>query len=381
VNEVHANELLEETAEDLYENAPCGYLSCRADGTIARVNRTFEHWTGHGRSELVGRRFVELLSPPDRVYHETHYAPLLRMQGSVREIAVSILRADGSRMPALVNSVQRTDESGRPTFIRTTVFDATDRRRYEQELLRARRREQAIAQELQRGLLSGRLPTSPQLEIDVFYRPAIADLEVGGDWYDAFALDERRVALVIGDVVGRGITAATTMGQLRSAVRALGATGLAPGPLLDALDRYTARHEVGSMTTLVYAEVDLATLVVRYASAGHPPPLLVEADGSARFLEDGRSVPLDVPRAAGVGRDQGQTQVRPGAQLVLYTDGLVERRHRSIADGMELLRAAIRRLSGPRPLEELVHALEDPGHVDDVCVLGARLPVRDDLAA
>ena len=105
-----------------------------------RVNRTFETWTGLRREELLGtRRFQDLLSPGGRIYHETHYAPLLRMQGSVREIAVEIVRADGTRLPALINSVLHSDEQGRPQRVRTTVFDATDRRSYEQELMRARR--------------------------------------------------------------------------------------------------------------------------------------------------------------------------------------------------------------------------------------------------
>jgi PAS domain S-box-containing protein len=132
---------IEETAEELYEGAPCGYLSTRPDGTILRVNQTFLAWTGHRREDLVGRkRFPELLSPGGRIYHETHYAPLLRMQGSVREIAVEVVCADGRRLPALINSVLLRDAEGRPRVVRTTVFDATDRKEYERELLRARQK-------------------------------------------------------------------------------------------------------------------------------------------------------------------------------------------------------------------------------------------------
>ena len=96
------------------------------------------------------------------------------MQGAVREIALDIVRADGTRLAALVNSVRQRDDAGRPRVVRTTVFDATDRRAYEQELLRSRRREQEIAQRLQRSLLSGRLATSARLAVDVVYRPAQA---------------------------------------------------------------------------------------------------------------------------------------------------------------------------------------------------------------
>ena len=111
--------LLEESAEDLFEAAPCGYLTTAIDGTILRVNRAFEELTGRERADLVGRRrFQDLLTPGGRIYHETHYAPLLRMQGSVREIAVEIVRPDGSTLPALVNSVLRHDDAGRPRVIR-----------------------------------------------------------------------------------------------------------------------------------------------------------------------------------------------------------------------------------------------------------------------
>jgi phosphoserine phosphatase RsbU/P len=224
--------------EELFEDAPCGYLATRLDGTIVRVNRTFEQWTGHDRAQLLSQtRFQELLSPGGRIYHETHYAPLLQMQGSVREIAVEIVRADGSRLPALVNSTIQDRGPGREPVVRTIIFDATGRRGYEEELLRARRREREIVEQLQESLLAGDLPHAPGLEIEAFYQAAVAGLDVGGDWYDAFWLDEgRRVALVVGDVVGRGIGAAATMGQLRSAIRGLASTGLRPGPLLDALD-------------------------------------------------------------------------------------------------------------------------------------------------
>lgn len=372
--------LLDDPAEDLFEDAPCGYLTTRPDGTILRVNRTFEAWTGLSRERLLaGTRLQDLLSPGARIYHETHYAPLLQMQGSVREIAVEIVRADGSRLPALLNSVLQRDADGRPRAVRTTVFDATDRRRYEQELLDARRREQEIAQELQRSLLSGALPESPSLELDVAYRPSVSGLEVGGDWYDAFWLDEgETVGLVVGDVVGRGIAAAAAMGQLRSAVRALASTGLPPGPLLDALDGYARRHGVGQAATLVVARLHLATGELGWTCAGHPPPLLVVPGEEPRYVWDGRSVPLDAVALPGP-RPEGSLVLAPGSTVVLYTDGLIERRREPLTDGMDrLLGASAQRRE--RPVAELaaslVHALHDPEHPDDVCVLAACLATR-----
>ncbi len=133
--------LLEESAEDLYENAPCGYLSALLGGTLVKVNQTFLTWTGYRREDLVGRRrFQDLLTAGGRIFHETHYAPLLRMQGAVREIAVEIVCADGGRLPVLINSVLRKDAAGQPLLTRTTIFNATDRKEYERELVRERQR-------------------------------------------------------------------------------------------------------------------------------------------------------------------------------------------------------------------------------------------------
>ena len=366
-------ELLEQSAEELFEDAPCGYLTCRIDGTILRVNRTFEHWTGFERSTLLGRRFRDLLTAPGRIYHETHYVPLLQMQGAVREIALDIVRADGSRLPALINSVQGQDEVGRPRIIRTTIFDATDRRAYEQELLRARRREQEIAQMLQRSLLSGEPPLSEDLCVEVFYRSAQAGYEVGGDWHDAFWLEEGRTAgLVVGDVVGRGLDAAAVMGQLRSAIRALAATGLPPGPLLDALDGFVSRHRVGRMTTVAYAQLDVDSGELLYACAGHPPPLLSGPDEKPSFLWEGRSVPLDSVAIDGP-RRQGTAQLARGGTLLLYTDGLVERREQSLDIGLEHLLAEAGRHEGDdiaQMLTNVVRAMNDD-HSDDLCLLAA----------
>lgn len=142
--------LPEETAEELYEGAPCGYLSTLPDGTIVRVNRTFLDWTGYARDELIGRCFRDLLTTPGRIYHETHFAPLLQMQGFVNEVAFDLRCKGEQRLPVLVNAIQKRNEAGKPLFNRITIFNATDRRRYEQELLIARRRAEEAANELKR---------------------------------------------------------------------------------------------------------------------------------------------------------------------------------------------------------------------------------------
>jgi PAS domain S-box-containing protein len=131
--------LLEEDAAELYEHAPAGYLSTLPGGLLVKVNETLLSWTGHRREDLIGKlRLHDLLTPGARIYYETHYAPLLQMQDEVSEIALELVRADGGRLPVLLSSRLLRDESGAPRIVRTTVFNASDRRRYERELLQAR---------------------------------------------------------------------------------------------------------------------------------------------------------------------------------------------------------------------------------------------------
>jgi len=128
-----------EDLEDLFEHAPCGYVSAQADGRILLANKTFEAWLGHGRDHLVGRRFQDLLNIAGKIFYETHFAPLLRMQGFFNEVALDLVRADGTAFPVLVNAVERRNARGELQFIRMTIFNASDRRRYERELLEARK--------------------------------------------------------------------------------------------------------------------------------------------------------------------------------------------------------------------------------------------------
>jgi PAS domain S-box-containing protein len=140
-----------ETAEELYESAPCGYLSTLPDGTIVRANQTLLTWIGMERQELVGHKcFQDLLSIGGKIFYDTHFAPLLRMQGFVNEIAFDLTCADGRQLPVLANTVQKLDAAGRPMVHRITLFNATDRRKYERELLLARRKAEEATAELKR---------------------------------------------------------------------------------------------------------------------------------------------------------------------------------------------------------------------------------------
>ena len=197
-------------------------------------------------------------------------------------------------------------------------------------------------------------------------------LEVGGDWYDVFLATEGVLSVSVGDVVGRGLGAASAMGQLRSAVRAVAGPDAGPGTLLSRLDRFVEQVEAAGMATLAYAELDLATGELRYACAGHPPPLLIPLEGEPRLLWAGRSTPLGA-----FSRPQHRTEARvrlqEGDRILLYTDGLVERRDRALDEGLRLLQQAASH--GPDvQLDDTVRQLTrtmlmDESTRDDVCVL------------
>jgi sigma-B regulation protein RsbU (phosphoserine phosphatase) len=329
---------LEDSAEDLYEDAPCGYLSTLLDGQIAKINTTLLKWLGYRRDDLVGHRsFSDLLTVGGRLYHETHFSPLLRMQGEVRGVAMELRTADGGRLPVLVNSKVKTGSDGRPLLIRTTIVDAADRRAYEQELLRARReadaereRLQRLVLTLQRSLLPPVLPQVPGLETAAHYHIASAD-RVGGDFYDLFPVsqDQSRWGFFLGDVAGKGAGAATVTSLIRYTLRA--AAIYDPDPLRALTTLNTAllqQYDLndGRFCTVIFGVLvaDADGFTVTLASGGHPAALLLSADGTAGY----RSTPNGM--LVGVIDDPTFTAItfrlEAGDTLVLYTDGLTEAR-------------------------------------------------------
>ena len=226
--------LLEDSVEELYESAPCGYLSTLMDGTIAKINTRLLEWLGLAEDDVVGRmRFTDLLTVGGKLYHETHFAPLLQMRGEIGGIALEMKQAGGGRMPVLVSSVVKHGATGGPLLIRTTVFDARDRRAYEEELLRARRAAEAAHRQaetdrvrlqdalaaLQQSLLPDQLPPVPGVETAVHYRTASPD-HLGGDFYDLFPIDGKRFGFFLGDVCGKGPQAAAVTSLARYTLRA-----------------------------------------------------------------------------------------------------------------------------------------------------------------
>ena len=482
----------------IYDGTPCALLSARTDGTIVAANQTLLSWTGLDRDEVVGAaKVAELLSVGGRIFWETHLAPVLQAEGQLNEVAVE-LRGPQERLPVLLSARVHVGDRGRPDLVRIVMASSAERRRFEQELIRARvtaeRSETrlrvlqrvtaalseaagvdavtaalldaavtqlgatagtvwtldpeqgpvehssvrqpgadvglpvpadggaviglrgqsgthgllalvlppadavvpvdptmvtALAQQgglalerarlfetnarvahtLQRSLLAFDVPDDHRFSAAPAYRAGVEGLDVGGDWYDVFLTGPDRVAVVVGDVVGRGLGAASAMGQLRSAVRALSGAGTGPARLVGSLDRFVEMVTAASMATLAYAELDLASGRLTYACAGHPPPILLPADGEPRLLWGGRSTPLGIP----LDRSEAHEQLRPGDRLLLYTDGLVERRERLIDEGFDLLRETAGKLRA-QPPDALVRAvmdtlLRDERQPDDVCVL------------
>jgi sigma-B regulation protein RsbU (phosphoserine phosphatase) len=124
--------------QDMFENSPCGYITLRTDGRIAHVNKTLLGWTGHIADDMIGKRFSDFLNIAGRIYYETHIAPLLRMQGSFNEFAIEMTTAAGEPIQMICNALEGRDAAGKPLFSRLALLKATDRRRYEQQLLQAR---------------------------------------------------------------------------------------------------------------------------------------------------------------------------------------------------------------------------------------------------
>ncbi|MEU4780569.1 SpoIIE family protein phosphatase [Micromonospora sp. NPDC023633] len=238
-----------------------------------------------------------------------------------------------------------------------------------QALVRARAFEtqRTVALAMQRAMLG---PVDLPAGFATRYQPAVAPLEVGGDWYDVVQLPGDLVGVVVGDVVGRGLPAATVMGQLRSASRALLLQAKSPAEVLSALDDFARMVPGGACTTVFCAIIDRSLGVLRYSSAGHPPGILVHPDGSADLLTRAGSVPL--ASVAVPGRPEAGAQLRPGSTLLLYTDGLVERRRELIDAGISRAVAALtqgRELPEGALADRMVRDLLPDTRNDDVAVL------------
>ncbi len=376
--------LLDDDPTELYERAPCGYLSTTPDGVIVKVNSTFLSLAGRSREELVGRlTFAELLSVGGRIYHETHYAPLLQMHGTVREMAFELARPDGGRIPVLVNAVVDSDRNGDPKVVRVAIFDATHRREYERELLRAKeraeaseQRAQALARTLQATLIPPSPPRIPGLDVSAAYRPAGDGEEVGGDFYDIFQIQDDDWIVALGDVCGKGVDAAVVTALVRHTLRALAIRVESPSEILAALNHALLADGRERFSTVVLARLSRGAVgwAATLSSGGHPLPLLVR-DGDV----DEVGVPGHlVGVLAEVECADTVVELIPGDVLVMYTDGVTEgRRAREFFGDERLTRSVAVNAAATKPAESILEEVvdfQDGVARDDIAVVAVRVP-------
>lgn len=386
-NPEYVRALIADDPQELYETAPCGYLSTEPSGRIVKVNRTFLSWTGYRADELVEHRtFQSLLPVGDRIFFETHFAPSLAMQGTVREVAASLVCASGERLPVLLNAVRKDDGFGGHLRTRIAVFDARERRAYERELLAERERAErtaqdarALAETLQRTLLPPAMPTIDGIDVGGAYRPAGDGTVVGGDFYDVFELNDGVWGVALGDVCGKGASAAIVTALARHTIRALAVRTDTPSEVLRGLHDAIARSDADGFCTALYLTVEPrdGSVDVRVSAGGHHLPLRVRVDGTVD--EVGRTghllgmlEPLQLHDVA--------VALAPGEALVLYTDGVIEARRGTELYGEDRLREVLAACAGAEA-QELANAVAAAAvafqgdHTrDDIAVVVVRAP-------
>ncbi|WP_327257556.1 ATP-binding SpoIIE family protein phosphatase [Streptomyces sp. NBC_01244] len=256
------------------------------------------------------------------------------------------------------------------------LADVTDHAEAVERLRASERRQREAAVTLQRSLLPQELEQPDDLRVAATYQPGGTEAAVGGDWYDVITLGAGRTALVIGDVMGRGVRAAAVMGQLRTAVRAYARLDLPPHEVLQLLDGLAAEIDASQIATCVYAVHDPNEGLLAYASAGHLPILVRDEDGTVRRAADPTGPPLGT---GGWLHTSGTIALGPGSTAVLYTDGLVERRGEDIDEGVAALERALSGAQGTPAVicDRLMRALGvDADHDDDVAVMVLQQPAR-----
>jgi serine phosphatase RsbU (regulator of sigma subunit)/anti-sigma regulatory factor (Ser/Thr protein kinase) len=354
------------------------------DVLVARAARGIEEEVRRGVTIPVGAGFAgriaqdrEPLAIPD-VDHADIHNPLLLERG-VRSLLGVPLLVDGRVIGVLHVGTRRqrdfTDDDVRVLRV------AADRAAM--AIDRAGMSEQRhLAEALQRTLMPATLPDAPGVRIAGRYRPVLSGAQLGGDWYDTFDLPDGRVALVVGDVVGSGVPAATLMAQMRTAVRAFTSEGHSPSEVVRRLNDLLQRERERRTATVAYLALDQETSRIVAVSAGHLPPLLVTADGRAQYVDVPSGPPVGAARIARF--REVKLEVPVGSLLLLYTDGLVERRDESLDAGLERLRATAA-AAGPsapqafcdRMLSEVLQGVEQE---DDVALIAMQmLPLGDVL--
>ena len=317
---------------ELADSAPVLIWTADSDGMIDFINRGWLDFTGRTAQEEMGDSWVVGVHPDDsEAVRESWWRAFRRRVPWEREYRLR--RHDGEYRWIVDRGVPRFSGEELAGWVGTAT-DIHERKEMEEKLTEAAARDHEVAETLQRSLLPEHLPRIDGVQLEARYLPAARGTAIGGDWYDAIELEDGRVAVVVGDVVGHGLRAATVMGQLRNAFRAYALIESSPAQTLARLNRLLSKEDRDVMATALYLIFDRDTGEVRFSSAGHPPALVV-APGGPHFLEGGRSVPLGTADPATY-RDESAV-IEPGSTMLLYTDGLVERRDTPLEDRLAQL--------------------------------------------
>lgn len=353
----------------LLEAAPVGFAHYDREGRFVHINAALAAANGAPAADHLGRTIREM-------------APAVA--DVVEPLLAQVLR---TAEPVLAVAISSVDDRGTPTHWTTGWYPVPDPLTGEcvgvavvatdiTPVVDAGASLRRTAMTLQRSLLPAELPSTEELEVAARYAAGAAETDVGGDWYDVIALGAGRLALVIGDVMGRGVPAAAVMGQLRTAARTCARLDVRPGEVLEVLDGVLRELDEDAIATCVYAVFDPHTRDLRLASAGHPPPLVRTADGRTSALLIDVSAPLGLSDPA----RETTVQLLPGSTLALYTDGLVEFRGSDLDQGIAALCDVV--ASGPTGLEaladEVMSQLSEEEGDDDVALLLIRVPADVD---
>ena len=381
--------------ERVLDNTADGIYGLDARGRVAFVNPAAARITGWARQEQTGVDQHALIHHrrADGSSYPVQECPVWRaLQTGETVIAGDevFTHRSGAAVPVELTAVPVV-EDGEVTGVVVSFRDLTERRAAEaqaEELRRLTLRaadERALSDRLQQALLTPP-PEPDHLQIAVRYQPAAHQAQVGGDWYDAFLQPDGATVLVIGDVVGHDSRAAAAMGQLRGLLRALAYDNDQPlAETLRRVERTATGLAVSTLATALVARVErvpdvpvAGTRTLRWTNAGHPPPILLARDGTTTVLDTRADLMLGVD--PGTARHEHTVPVPDGATLLLYTDGLVERRDSDLDEGLARMRTALTELAG-RPLEELCDELLArlvPGHrADDVALVAVRAHPED----
>jgi PAS domain S-box-containing protein len=337
----------DELVRNAFAAAPSGMALCDLDGLAMQVNPALERLTGRATALLERAPIHDVLHERDRPALVERLGAAATLGDGGEPWSAHVVGADGTPCPVTISVVAVRDVHGSSQQLLVQMADERDRR---------------IAATLQRALLPEVLPNVVGVSLAAHIAPGAGGTRVGGDWYDAIALPGGRLGMVVGDVAGHGVDAAARMGELRSVARAYALEGHGTVALVERMNGYHAGLGADLMTTMVFAILEIDSGTLRFVNAGHPPPLIVEADGATRILE-GAGPPLGVMDTWRF--EERVATLAPEMTAILYTDGLVERRGERLDTGLRRLRDAVAARGSPEEMVAAALEATDAAAADD----------------